>query len=393
MSAFRKTLLVLVPVLSVVATVLLWSAIGTDGGTVREEIAAEAPISDDSSIKTVDETDIKSRLAAAIAAGGAEAGVVEFQRIVSEDPFSVSICHGMYEYIGREATRLLGRLPEYSTPECQFGFVHGALYARVGMYDTAQELVNEVNPYCMRFARDGRAVLDPRGSCYHGMGHLAAGMFPNDPIAAIDVCGAVEEFAQRMCVDGALMEYGEDELVRAGWMNPGAHDNSDVETEVDVENVISMCERVPQYATVKCYSRLWMFLGPIYMPSPEQGEVVCNTSPTREAYERCHEGFGEFGALVDEKYSAFNWPPSTVAEASEVGRRMAARCELHQEPGLCITGSIVSTIAHLFALEPAEELVPNPCAFMRDSQVAAHCEASMQQARELNWDLQNPEQG
>lgn len=389
MSARRKALLALLPVLCVSVVVLVVSLGASNdeafGKKPSQSVEATTDTSSESIESVLDSTNIKVRLTMAVEEGGAEAGVEEFKRIIEEDPFSVSICHGMYEHIGREATKLLGRLPDYKTSECQFGFIHGALYALAGKYDTMQALVAEVDPYCRQFYEDRNAALDARGSCYHGLGHLVAAMYPNEPLAAIGACSLIDELDQHICVDGVLMEYGEDELVRTGWMMVGTHDNNDIETKIELETVKSMCAEVPQYALVKCYARLWMFLGPAHMPSLEKGEVICNTSPTREAYERCHEGFGEFAALVDLRRSEYPWPPATQEEAIDVSERMAYRCKQHQEEAMCLTGAIVSTIAHLYALDLEPEVIPNPCKFASDAIVVSQCEESMRRARELNW--------
>jgi len=329
--------------------------------------------------------DLWGQLTDLVESQGPAAAVAHLDGVLESDPSSVGICHGMYEHIGRESTRVARGLPDYYTPACQFGFVHGALYALAGKHSGGGPLLDEVVPYCEKFLED-KTTLSPRSSCYHGLGHLLAGVYRNQPLTALQYCTEIPTLIQMGCVDGALMEYGEDNLVRTGWMRTESHGNSSVETEIPSGEVASLCSKVSPYAAPRCFGRVWMFLGPLSLPTLEAGAAVCNKAPSPETYARCHEGFGEFAVLVDSQEYSFNWPPKDAREAEIIARRMVERCSAFQEPTLCLTGGIMSSVTHLFALELDPELVPNPCNYLTDSNSVEKCQKSMDRAKDLNWD-------
>lgn len=100
----------------------------TSPGTITSKISTpEVPVSASS-------TDLWGQLTDLVESKGPAAAVAHLDDVLESEPSSVGICHGMYEHIGRESTRVAGGLLDYHTPACQFGFVHGALYALAGKY-------------------------------------------------------------------------------------------------------------------------------------------------------------------------------------------------------------------------------------------------------------------
>lgn len=273
------TVFAAVALVGVVAVVSMSGGAVTSRTTVAAEVGNTGDGTGDGGSMPENPLNLKERLVEIASNEGPKAAIDAFHEAVAKDPYAVTVCHGVYEAIGRAASKTADGLPEFYNTECQFGYVHGVLYSLAGKYKTVDELFDAVKPYCERFV-EGDGVNGPNSSCNHGIGHIVATIV-DAPSDGLVVCGRLrDDLARGACVDGLLMEYGEDNLVRYAWMQPG-HDNTDVETTFDNSTITSLCRAAPAYAVAKCYSRIWMFVAPDTGPGYLSGASTCADAPTR----------------------------------------------------------------------------------------------------------------
>lgn len=314
---------------------------------------------------------------------GAEAALARYHELAEIHPELQSGCHYYYESIGRAVTLEKG-LTEYREAGCQFGYLHGVLYAVGETYaDSVDDLVDDLTSYCLGFIDDG-SVSSPRSNCNHGIGHALAEVSQYDPILALEACGKLPTNTSN-CADGVLMEFGDDHLKRVGFLVlSGATD--DRETTSDPTTMRQICSKVPEYAEFVCYARVWKFTvtGPLETsPDMSAADLACSSAPSPRTKQGCYEGFGEL--VVNIPAPAISWPPASLSDADIKAQIVATHCTAMELPGSCLTGAISSMNSHLYAMDIDEEFVPNPCKFIEPSLVPV-CDEAMDRARSLNWE-------
>lgn len=321
---------------------------------------------------------------AAPALGPADA-LAQYRLIATEHPQMHSACHNHYERIGRAITLDAG-ITDHREAGCQFGFLHGVLYAVGETYDATSmdEMVARLIDYCAGFEADG-SVSDPRTNCHHGIGHAIAEVTHNNPSAGLVACGTIPSSGARNCSDGVLMEYGDDYLYRVGVLRSTSAVEDDSGTEVDPAYMLRLCTDVPDYASFVCYARLWKFAVDD-ISDPSIANDICASARDDLDAQACHEGFGELVTLVAGKDHVR--PAETPAIADTIARDTARHCLAMDLPTACLMGAIASSNSHLYAIDVDESLIPNPCVYVPDTYAAA-CAAAMANAQALNWDKTN----
>jgi hypothetical protein len=326
---------------------------------------------------------VTKRLVEITSTEGAAKAFAWYQEIVEMDSGLAPSCHSAYETIGRAVAKSEG-LVRYETEDCQFGFLHGVLYGIAETYDDGDQLVADIEAYCNGYLADG-GLSNPQGNCYHGLGHALADVVSTDIRAAVAGCGKTgTSTAANACADGVYMEYGDDNLMRNGWLPAkGVHGNSLKETKYEISDVAGLCLDAPEYAVDKCWFRMSKFVAPGATEEYATVAQVCMTAANEQHRAECVVGFGEVAIRAEAEAKTYAWPPDTTAEADDLARRFAARCELFPLPGSCITGVITAATSHLYSAKWDEELIPNPCLYM-DARYVAECNGARRAARELS---------
>jgi hypothetical protein len=302
-------------------------------------------------------------------------------------------CHRLYESIARAVTVTNGLL-SYTNVECQFGYVHGVLYALAKVYDSFDTLLPDVMKYCAAYQVDTESINSPDQACYHGVGHAAAGLTYDDPEVAVQACIDAAAFyvgpstnggpdAVESCVDGVFMEYGDGNLVRAGLLSSTS---SGISTSLDPKKVAATCDTIQRSLAFKCYSRIWKFVAP-GSDDLAKTATICDRAPNAESRTRCYNGFGEM-VVSSILWESRLFPPDTPAQARDLAIDVVRECARMGDPMACVGGAMSSTNSHLWAVSYDEDLVPDYCAYV-DAADSAVCERYELDARGLNWDMAN----
>ena len=318
---------------------------------------------------------------------GPEVAILAVKKAGSVDTGSDYTCHALYESIARAVTEANG-IVDYHNSECQFGYTHGVLYAMGETYDDIETLITDALEYCSGYIKDPSAMNSPDSACHHGLGHALADITYDDPLAAVVACErAFQEYYMgdaesvvgeiEACGDGVFMQYGDNNLVRAGFTVPGV---DGLGTSIKPEDILGVCRSLDEVLGTPCYARLWKFIGP-GAPSRSKAAEACLEAKSERAIDRCYSGFGELFAWETNR----NWPPYTEAQANEFAERTARECEQYARILSCLHGVLGSTNSHLYAIEYDPELIPDPCAYVA-AKYTEECYARDKEARRINWD-------
>ena len=326
---------------------------------------------------------------------GPGAAIAELRDLIDKDGSVATYCHSLYEKIGRKVTETNG-IVDYYDAECQFGYVHGVLYALGEVYDDLDKLSKDAVIYCSGYLKDPDAMNSPDSACYHGIGHAVADLTYNDPQKAITYCQKMfdelevsipEEIIpyEQSCADGVFMEYGDGNLIRAGLMQVSA---TGISTETKPEQMVKLCASLESTMAEMCYGRIWKFVGPGSDNYAKESEI-CFKAPTEIGILMCGAGFGEL--IVWTKRSGEEWPPRAEAEADSYAKMIVEECYKLPVGIDCIYGAMAASTSHLYAVNYDDNLIPKMCKYVKKED-ATTCEQRHREVRELNWDQTNESQ-
>jgi hypothetical protein len=321
---------------------------------------------------------------------GPEAAIKAVKEAGSIEPGSDYTCHALYESIARAVTEAKG-VVDYHNSECQFGYTHGVLYAMGETYDDIETLTMDALEYCAGYIIDPTAMVSPVSACYHGLGHAIAEITHDDPLEAARACertflenygetSALAEGGIASCSDGVFMQYGDNNMVQAGFIIPGV---DGLGPSIKPEEIWGICRSLDGILGTSCYARLWKFIG-LKVPSRSKAAEVCLEAKSETAIDRCFQGFGELFALE----TNHNYPADTAAQANEFAERTARECEQYARVLSCLQGVMGATNSHLYAIDYDPELIPDPCAYVA-AKYTEGCYERNKIIRRTNWDKTN----
>jgi hypothetical protein len=295
-------------------------------------------------------------------------------------------CHMLYEFIGRAVTEARG-VVKYHNSGCQFGYTHGVLYAMGERYEDVGSLITDALEYCSGYIVDIAAMNSPDSACHHGLGHALADVSYDDPVVAARACetafyekysGPREKRADlvRSCTDGVFMEYGDSHLMRLGVL---VQTVDEIPTEIDSKAMIGLCEVFDKVVGYSCYSRIWKFMWDLEGSVAEKARV-CLDAQEESTIAMCAQGFGEMYLWA----ASSTWPPDTVEQAEEHAKKTAAECAKHPRVLDCLHGAMAASNSHLYAVGYEQELIPNPCKYVKVAYAEA-CTLIDKDVRRLNW--------
>lgn len=295
-------------------------------------------------------------------------------------------CHMMYEFIGRAVTEANGVM-DYHNSGCQFGYTHGVLYAMGELYEDTDKLIEDALAYCSGYVADLDAMNSPDGACHHGLGHALADVHFDDPIAAARACEKAfyDEYTGprkvradlvQSCADGVFMEYGDGHLMRLGAL---VQVTDEIPTKIDSKSLVGLCEAFDKVVGYSCYSRIWKFMWDLDGSVAEKARV-CLEAGDEATVVMCSQGFGEMYVWTTDR----NWPPDTPEQADKYAKETAEECAKHPRIIDCLHGAMASSNSHLYAVGYEQELIPNPCKYVRPSYLE-ECKTIDNDVRRLNW--------
>lgn len=333
--------------------------------------------------------DYYAQLDEIVASQGTKAAVAWLAAEVTRAEVARTSCHNLFRHVGQRAATDVGlsEAAGIALDTCEYGFLHGLMYATATGFTDASEYIEQMSEYCTAAARSDA----DRINCFHGTGHGVAVVSQGDLDAGTRACTTLDAGAATgapsayQCIGGLFMEYGEDRLGELGWDWGHSADNAELVLRVSDAQRARLCESVPAAQAPACYFRAWMFHVPAFseiraFSEYEAAKRVCTPVADVLAARACREGFGEvaFAFVLDE--SIGSWPPDDQETADELATRMVARCRLHPVLDDCFNGMLPAALSALITTEWTP--VPDVCAVAIEVERPA-CAAAMERVRSV----------
>lgn len=224
-------------------------------------------------------------------------------------------CHETAHYLGREAYKRVKDIPQIyaeATRTCLGGVLHGAvegyLIEKKIKLNDFKAIAEELPVICGQ--PDQYKVKQKYTECHHGLGHAVMFFTDNDLINGLSLCDELEKDSQReLCYTGALM---------ANFDSIGSKDHPSkyydennpmypcnilderysrqcytygvlVLHQYEVENAISICDRVPEKHRLGCFAtfgrdRIMITSDPAVIKDQ------CSKIKSREMQKECFKG-------------------------------------------------------------------------------------------------------